>query len=598
MSSYRIFPSTNGVVSPQIYAGNFIAGVQFCVTAEAWFEGYWWWVCSTSQSTASVKCALWLVPVNSSTPVLVPNSTVTSGTLTAGQWNFVPLPTPIPLSLGGSPGMAPPISAPGAAVYCAAIGVNGNFPDTNNFWGNTQPGGNGITNGILTAYSSDSGNMTRPPGGYQGGQGCFSTGGPDPTTTFPGGTSNTDNFWVDVQVADKTAMPAGSSLRLWPDTEGIVYQPNGDNTVAVSGTAFTLSQSCMLEKIWMNNPVGSTGLATRVGIWDIASKTEVAGTDNASPTWEQPRTWFMQAGATLQPDPTTSTIGNEFYVTTSAPLNAIWFYSAPGAVAALPSACAIYTVSNGQVLAGTLNSSPTWTNTYGKAASPGDGWVRSAVSGSVTLAASTNYIVAVQGGDNTNNWHSDQNAALPVQNSILFFTEAFLQGSTSITYPGNSGSNSTTAVFALDVEVVVQNQTGLGWIYVDYSGSNIILPAGNYITSYYNGNGKFIYSDYHNYFFSGTDPKGGGTVGGAGWQGISWGGGILTAPNLANGPSLIYDDNSGTFPGQTAYLPGNTAWGYPSHFEASSDWGETRWADVEVTPVNTNVNTNLMSFFP
>ena len=425
MSTYRLFPSTNGPSSPVPYSGNLLCGVQFCVTAEAWFQGYWWWVCPTGQSTAPVKCALWLCPnaVDSvGDPQLVSGSVVTSGTLTAGQWNWIPLPTSIALSLGGSTGMNPPISSLGVAVYTAAIGVNGSFPDTNHSFGTGNIYANGITNGLLTAYSQRSGTMPVPPGGYSGsGNGVYTIGTGDPAVACPTQLTGTDdNLWVDVQVSDYSGAPAGTSLRLWPSAPGIVQAPNGDSTISMSATAFTLSQSCELNRIWVNNPPGSTGFPTRVAIWNTDTRTEVAGTDNASPKWLDPG---------------------------------------------------------------------------GGAASVGD-----------------------------------------------------------------------------------------GWMYVDYDGAGIVLPAGNYAVSFFNGGGYFTYRDDHNYFFAGTDPVGGATVGGPGWNGISWGGGILTAPNVANGPLLAYDDGSGTKRAQPPYQPDALAWMYPGEFEASSDWGETRWVDVEVTP--------------
>src|SRR5262245_172867 len=81
-----------------------------------------------------------------------------------------------------------------------------------------------------------------------------------------------------------------------------------------------------------------------------------------------------------------------------------------------------------------------------------------------------------------------------------------------------------------------------------------------------------------------TTPVGGAAVGGPGYNGRSWGGGILTAPNIANGPLLVHDA-SGTKPGQTAYQPNSGAWVYPGEFEATAGWGETRRVDVEVTPL-------------
>ena len=58
MGTYRLFPSTAGPSTPVSYSGPFLAGVVFCVTINSWFEGYWWWVCPTGQSTAPQKFAL------------------------------------------------------------------------------------------------------------------------------------------------------------------------------------------------------------------------------------------------------------------------------------------------------------------------------------------------------------------------------------------------------------------------------------------------------------------------------------------------------------------------------------------------------------
>lgn len=423
MTTYRLWPSTNGPSTATANSGNFISGTTFFVTGEAWFQGYWWWVApSGGQSTAATKCALWqLDPGN--TPHLVPGSVVTSGTLTAGQWNFIPLSTPLLLSYGGSTGTSNQSAVAGIggpAQYTAAITCNlGPFPDTNNYWGSGQTAPNGITNGPLTAYSAHTANLPAPLGSMV--QGSFSVAGNDPSTTCPQSQSNTDNFWVDVQVSDYSGAPTGASLRLWPNFPIPVTAPNNDNTTAVSGTAFSLSQSCTLNKIWLFSPAGSTGLASRVGIWNSGTQIEVPGTDNSSPSWS-----------------------------------------------------------------------------------------------------------------------------------------------------GAAGS---------------------GWISVSYS--NVILSAGNYIVSFFNGNGLKIYADTPNYFFSGLDPVGSVAVGGPGWNGLSYGNGILTAPNVTHGPNLVYDDSSGTKPGQTAYQPGPSSWTYPSKFEASSDWGETRWIDVEVTPIITGVPYNI-----
>ena len=75
--------------------------------------------------------------------------------------------------------MTPPVNggdtAYGLATYVAAIGCNGPFPDTNNYWGTGQSAPNGITNGPLTAFSGTSAGMPAPwPVNGAQSQGCFS----------------------------------------------------------------------------------------------------------------------------------------------------------------------------------------------------------------------------------------------------------------------------------------------------------------------------------------------------------------------------------------------------------------------------------------
>ena len=197
--TYRLFPTTNGPSSPVSYSGPFIAGVVFEVTTGGcWLDGYWWWVCPSGQPTAAQKFALWCVtgPPNG---VLIANSTVTSGALTAGQWNYVALPAPVPLAMG--------------ATYIVATGVNGSFPDTNNQFGSGDPYSAGITYGPLTAFSDASG--TRPSV-YNTDQGVFTVASTDPAASMPIYGSSSCNFWMDLLV-DTTA-PAGTSYRLWPTT--------------------------------------------------------------------------------------------------------------------------------------------------------------------------------------------------------------------------------------------------------------------------------------------------------------------------------------------------------------------------------------------
>ena len=62
MAVYRLFPSTNGPANPTNFGAGFefVSAVGFQVTEMTiYFEGYWWWVCPTQQSTAPQTFCLW-----------------------------------------------------------------------------------------------------------------------------------------------------------------------------------------------------------------------------------------------------------------------------------------------------------------------------------------------------------------------------------------------------------------------------------------------------------------------------------------------------------------------------------------------------------
>ena len=156
-TNYRLWPNTDGPSTAVAYSGNLITGAVFkATTSGTWLEGYWLWVCGSGQSTSPVKGALWSPDgVGYATGQLVTGSVATSGTLTAGQWNYIPLSTPVQLAIG--------------APYVAAIGVNGSYPDTPNSFGPGGPYSAGITNGPLSAYSDQGGSLAPP---YSCGSGC------------------------------------------------------------------------------------------------------------------------------------------------------------------------------------------------------------------------------------------------------------------------------------------------------------------------------------------------------------------------------------------------------------------------------------------
>lgn len=282
--TYRLFSAVSGPAAATSYSGDFLAGLNFTVTqGGCWFYGYWWWCAATNQSTSGVKCALWSVSPTSeggSGNVLVPGSVVTSGTLTAGQWNYIPLSTPLQLAPGYVAGMSGGTAA--GSCYCAAVGVNGNFPDLGNWWGTNAP--DGLTAGPLYAFGGTAGSYAPP---YSQPQGCFSTAGSDPSLTMPASTSGTDNFCVDVQIS--TTVPAGysGSYRIYPNKFDTNADTGTDSAVAyVIATEIDLSEECEANYVHYFVPNGASsaaGLATEADIWEIATETSIANL--SSPQW-------------------------------------------------------------------------------------------------------------------------------------------------------------------------------------------------------------------------------------------------------------------------------------------------------------------------
>jgi hypothetical protein len=314
--TYRLFPSTNGPSSPVSYTGPFVCGVVVGVTTGGcWLDGYWWWVCSSGQSTSAQKFALWCL-YDSSGGSLVANSTATSGALTAGQWNYVPLAAPLPLAMG--------------ATYVAATGFSNSFPDTNGQFGSGDPYGGGIVNGPLTAYSDASGSLSSP---FETAQGVFSVASTDPTTSMPIYGSSSSNFWMDVQV--DTTPPAGTSYRLWPGYPSIPGHLDSDTDGYTLATEFQLSKSCTLDNIWFYSAPGAATLPTRCAIWNVSSQSVVSGTDNSSPAWSGAAGsgWVScgSSGVTLPAGDYKVTVfyggGSEWYQAT----NGYWDTGGPGA---------------------------------------------------------------------------------------------------------------------------------------------------------------------------------------------------------------------------------------------------------------------------
>lgn len=277
MTTYRLFPATSGpATGTATGATPFQAGVIFKVTSNAlWLDGIFFWCAASGQPTSAITVALW-EPVDATHFSLVPGSSATSGTLTAGAWNFVPFTTPIGLSA----------TVPYTAV--AAYGTTTAFPFTANQFGAAQPFAAGITNGPLFAYSDAGGSAPAPASQTQG---LFNTGaasGGNANANYPGaGSSGSANFWVDVQV--DTTPPAGAAYSIWPSQPFPVNSVLDDTTplggIVTVATEFTLSQPCTLNQILVYSPAGSLALPSKCAIYNVATQAIVAGTLQSAPVW-------------------------------------------------------------------------------------------------------------------------------------------------------------------------------------------------------------------------------------------------------------------------------------------------------------------------
>ena len=289
MTTYRLFPSTNGPSAPDAYSGNFQAAVVFGLTSISWLEGYWWWVCPTNagqaggQSTAPQKFCLWQIYGNGQ-GVVIPGSTVTSGTLQAG-WNWVALKNPISLSVANDP--ANP-SGDGAAVYIASTAFSGPFPITTGQFGSGETFAGGIRKGPLLGYSDATGTFKPPAIGGGLAQGEFGIpAGTDPAVTLPqDNSSGSSNFWMDVQVSDTAPSGYSGSYRLFPNYPTIyAVEQTIDTEEQTMGTQFALSEACTVGNVWFYSPSYATALPTRTQLWDISDYSNpklVAGSDIAA----------------------------------------------------------------------------------------------------------------------------------------------------------------------------------------------------------------------------------------------------------------------------------------------------------------------------
>jgi hypothetical protein len=257
MTNWSLY-STNAGLALNADAGvPFQAGITFEVTSgQCYYVAHRWFV-PAGGDTAPQKFALWAL-TSSTTGVVVPGTVVTSGTLTAGQWNLIYLPAPVHLSPG--------IPYRACTGWQTVVG----FPVNNNQFGSGDPFAAGITSGPVFAYSDSSGSASDP---YGSAQGTFSStaGHTDPSIYLPAAESNTANFGMDVYISDTVPNGLTGPFSIWDGAN-----PNGNSSAVADlaanynvGTVEVISASVTCPYIRYLSPSGCTDLATEASIWQL-----------------------------------------------------------------------------------------------------------------------------------------------------------------------------------------------------------------------------------------------------------------------------------------------------------------------------------------
>lgn len=200
MTTYRLWPATNGPGTGTTDTDHYVMGISFKVTSPGMtLTGWYIWVAAASQATTAENCALWVVN-GAASGSYVASSSVSSGALTAGQWNFVAATSPIALTSGQEY----------RAVRSAnlAADLNNHYASTGHYW-DSGAGSGSIVNGPLTGFAAPGAGTNPEPSGD--GQMTFITPATDVTASYPTSEFNQTNYWLDVQV---TAPAAGAGALL------------------------------------------------------------------------------------------------------------------------------------------------------------------------------------------------------------------------------------------------------------------------------------------------------------------------------------------------------------------------------------------------
>lgn len=314
MTTYELFPATNGPAAVSAASGGWLLGFIFSPQGKMlWLTKYRHWV-PNNGDTATRKFALWNAWGTGSNQTVVAGSQVTlTGPLTQGAWNEVALPTPIQLSPAG--------------LYVAAVGwtVSAGIPVTAAQFGSGDPFSAGIVNGPLTAWSATSGSKTFPGStvNYGLGQMMFSNIlGSDPGVNMPNNGSGDDNLWLDIGLSDTAPANYAGSYRFRPN------QIDLGNYSLDTANGFTLGFqfSCpasAANNIWFYSPATVSVLPTKIGFFRTSDQS--LALVNAAPQWKKPDGTAASAGGGWCKAAITGTLAAGTYkAAVFQPSNVVW----------------------------------------------------------------------------------------------------------------------------------------------------------------------------------------------------------------------------------------------------------------------------------
>ncbi|WP_426243658.1 N,N-dimethylformamidase beta subunit family domain-containing protein [Nocardioides sp. LHG3406-4] len=216
MTLLRLWPATNGPAATTTDTDNYTMGVEFGVSAAATAKAVYLWRPATSPAT-TLAVGIYQVTGAGTTGTLLGSVTGVSVPANLGAWHRVQLTIPVALNSGIS--------------YKAVVqsSTDNFYASTAAYW-STGPGAAGISNGILSAPNADN---------AANGQGTFVA---STTLTYPTGSFNASNYWIDVEVDDGVSVvPSGGAAGTlaWAGTAGGAVARSGGATgvLAWAGTA-------------------------------------------------------------------------------------------------------------------------------------------------------------------------------------------------------------------------------------------------------------------------------------------------------------------------------------------------------------------------